>query len=248
MPAPHNLLSFLNTQPTSSQQRDDLISGINSFYLIYAGALVFFMQLGFAMLCAGSIREKNVKNVLLWNLLDSAGGAFGFWSIGYAFAYGGDDDTSTRKTFIGNTGFFLMGDTDMEFWFFQFAFACALSSIVAGTIAERCKMTAYLCYSIFLCGFVYPVCAHSVWSANGWISAFAKNPLWGTGAIDLAGSGPVHMCGGVAALVMAIVLGPRRGRFYDDDGVALEEPKPMGPHSVALQFLGTFALWFGWYG
>ena len=95
-------------------QREDLILGINSFYLIYAGALVFFMQLGFAMLCAGSIREKNVKNVLLWNLLDSAGGAFGFWSIGYAFAYGGDDSNSSVKTFIGNTGFFLTGDTDME--------------------------------------------------------------------------------------------------------------------------------------
>ncbi len=103
------------------------------------------MQLGFAMLCAGSIREKNVKNVLLWNLLDSAGGAFGFWSIGYALAYGGDDPTSTRRTFMGNAGFFLTGDTDMEFWFFQFAFACALSSIVAGTIAERCQMMVSVC-------------------------------------------------------------------------------------------------------
>lgn len=233
---------------TAQQQRDDLISGVNSFYLIFAGALVFFMQLGFAMLCAGSIRQKNVKNVLLWNLLDSAGGAFGFWSIGYAFAYGGDDPTSSQKTFIGNSGFFLTGNTDMEFWFFQFAFACALSSIVAGTIAERSQMMAYLCYSIFLCGFVYPVCAHAFWSANGFLSAFAMDPLWGTGVIDLAGSGPVHMCGGVAALVMAIVLGPRKGRFYDDDGNVLEEPKEMGPHSVALQFLGTFALWFGWYG
>lgn len=119
--------------------------------------------------------------------------------------------------------------------FFQFAFACALSSIVAGTIAERCKMAAYLCYSIFLCGFVYPVCAHSFWSVNGFLSPFATDPLWGSGALDLAGSGPVHMCGGVAALCMAVVLGPRLGRFYDDDGIALEEPKAMGPHSVSLQ-------------
>jgi len=205
------------------------------------------MQAGFAMLCAGSIREKNVKNVLLWNLLDSAGGAFGFWATGYAFAYGGDDPDK-GKTFIGNTGFFLSNDVDLEFWFFQFAFACAVSSIVAGTIAERCKMTAYLCYSIFLCGFVYPVAAHSFWSVNGFLSAFATDPLWGTGVIDLAGSGPVHMTGGVAALVMALVLGPRKGRFYDEDGVLLDEPKPMGPHSVTLQFLGTFGLWFGWYG
>ena len=92
-------------------------------------------------------------------------------------------------------------------------------------------MTAYLCYSIFLCGFVYPVCAHSFWSVNGFLSPFTAEPLWGSGAIDLAGSGPVHMTGGVAALVMAIILGPRRGRFYDDDGVPLEEPKAMGPHS-----------------
>lgn len=226
---------------------DGLISGVDTFYLLYAGALVFFMQLGFAMLCAGSIREKNVKNVLLWNLLDSAGGAFGFWSVGYAFAYGGDD-IAKGKTFIGNTGFFLTGETPMEVWFFQFAFACALSSIVAGTIAERCKMTAYLCYSIFLCGFIYPVCAHSFWSVNGFLSPTTAEPLWGSGAIDLAGSGPVHMCGGVAALVMGIILGPRKGRFYDEDGVPLEEPKAMGPHSVALQFLGTFGLWFGWYG
>ena len=69
----------LITRCYSSKGRNDISSGLNSFFLIYAGALVFFMQVGFAMLCAGSIREKNVKNVLLWNLLDSAGGAFGFW-------------------------------------------------------------------------------------------------------------------------------------------------------------------------
>lgn len=96
-------------------------------------------------------------------------------------------------------------------------------------------MTAYLCYSMFLSGFLYPVAAHSFWSANGFLSAFAAEPLWGTGVIDLAGSGPVHMTGGVAALVMALILGPRKGRFYDDDGVALDEPKAMGPHSVTLQ-------------
>lgn len=84
-------------------------------------------------------------------------------------------------------------------------------------------------------GFVYPVCAHAFWSSNGFLSAAAAEPLWGSGVIDFAGSGPVHMCGGVAALVMAIILGPRRGRFYDDDGVELEEPKQMGPHSVTLQ-------------
>jgi Amt family ammonium transporter len=116
-------------------QTSNLAGGIDAFYLIFAGALVYFMQTGFAMLCAGSIRAKNVKNVILWNLLDSCGGGLAFWSVGYAFAYGGDDDGS--KTFVGNAGFFLKGDNiRMENWFFQFAFACALSSIVAGTVRQ----------------------------------------------------------------------------------------------------------------
>ncbi len=206
------------------------------------------MQTGFAMLCTGSIRAKNVKNVILWNLLDSCGGGLAFWACGYAFAYGGDDEEGD-KTFIGNAGFFLKGDDiRLENWFFQFAFACALSSIVAGTIAERTQMKAYLLYSVFLVGFAYPVVAHAFWSTNGWLSTTASDPLWGSGAIDLAGSGPVHMTGGVTALVAAIILGPRIGRFHDRDGNLLEEPAEFAPHSVALQFLGTFCLWFGWYG
>lgn len=237
---------------THSQTResgvDSLANGVDTFYLIFAGALVYFMQTGFAMLCAGSIRAKNVKNVILWNLLDSCGGGLAFWAVGYAFAYGGDDPTGD-PTFIGNRGFFLAnGEIELHNWFFQFAFACALSSIVAGTIAERTQMIAYLCYSTFLVGFVYPVVAHSFWSVNGFLSAGAKDPLWGSGAIDLAGSGPVHMTGGVCALVAAIILGPRRGRFHDADGNPLEVPNDFAPHSVALQFLGTFCLWFGWYG
>lgn len=152
------------------------------------------MQTGFAMLCAGSIRAKNVKNVILWNLLDSCGGGLAFWAVGYAFAYGGDDENGD-KTFIGSSNFFLRDGVDFEQWFFQFAFACALSSIVAGTIAERTKMTAYLLYSVFLVGFVYPVVAHAFWSPNGFLSNTAVDPLWGSGAIDLAGSGPVHMTG-----------------------------------------------------
>jgi Amt family ammonium transporter len=228
------------------QATNSLASGVDTFYLIFAGALVYFMQTGFAMLCAGSIRAKNVKNVILWNMLDSCGGGLAFYVCGYAFAYGGQDDGP--NTFIGNTNFFLMGDIDYENWFFQFAFACALSSIVAGTIAERTQMVAYLLYSVFLVGFVYPVVAHAFWSSNGFLSNTSSDKLWDSGAIDLAGSGPVHMTGGVCALAAAIVLGPRRGRFHDSDGNILEVPHDFPPHSVALQFLGTFCLWFGWYG
>jgi ammonia channel protein AmtB len=91
------------------------------------------------------------------SVVDSCGGGIAFWAVGYAFAYGGDEQGGP-KTFVGTMDFLLMNDiTNWAFWFFQFTFACAVSSIVAGTVAERCKMTAYLFYSFFLVGFVYPV-------------------------------------------------------------------------------------------
>lgn len=109
-------------------------------------------------------------------------------------------------------------------------------------------MSAYICYSSFLTGFVYPVVVHSTWNGYGFLSTFNVDPFLGIGVIDFAGSGVVHMVGGVTALAAAIVLGPRRGRFYDYDGNPLAEPQAFPPHSVALQILGTFLLWFGWYG
>jgi Amt family ammonium transporter len=167
---------------------------------------------------------------------------------GYAFAYGGDGVETSEWTFIGKENFFLMGDINHAYWFFQFAFACALSSIVAGTIAERTQMKGYLLYSFFLVGFAYPVVAHAFWSTNGFLANVNSEPLWGSGAIDFAGSGPVHMMGGLTALMAAIVLGPRLGRFYDEDGILLETPAEIPGHSTPLAMLGTFALWFGWYG
>jgi len=228
----------------------ELSDGMNTFFLLFSGALVFLMQAGFAMLCAGSVRQKNVKNIMLKNLLDACGGAIGFYTVGYAFAYA--DNASDSKTFIGNKNFLLLSfegsGGDWIGWFFQFAFAATAATIVAGTVAERCKMSAYLCYSIFLTGFVYPVVVHSIWSGDGWITAFRDDPWQGVGVVDFAGSGVVHMTGGATALVAAIILGPRKGRFYDEDGNALETPCEMPPHNVALQVLGTFILWFGWFG
>lgn len=225
------------------------------------------------MLCAGSVRQKNVKNILLKNMLDACGGALGFYTVGYALAFGGDQ---TGTTFVGNADFALRNfEGNTAFWFFQFAFAATAATIVAGTVAERCKMAAYLCYSVFLSGFVYPVIVHSIWDDNGMLTAFRSDPFRGVGCIDFAGSGKlngfvsflcetfilrllnhilsmpvnlagvVHLVGGLTALVAAIVLGPRKGRFYDDDGNPLEEPVTFPPHSVALQVLGTFILWFG---
>lgn len=227
----------------------EVASGLDVFYLLFAGAMVFFMQSGFAMLCAGSIRQKNVKNIMLKNILDACGGALGFWSVGYAFAYGGSD--ADKKGFIGSSNFFLMDASsggDYIGWFFQFAFAATAATIVAGTVAERCKFEAYLCYSLALTGFVYPVVVYSIWSSSGFLTAFNNDPFLGCGMHDFAGSGVVHMTGGATALVAAKVLGPRIGRFYDADGNELPEPHSFPPHSVALQVLGTFVLWVGWYG
>lgn len=209
--------------------------------------MIFFMQCGFAMLCAGSVRQKNVKNIMLKNILDAVGGALGFWSVGFAFAY-------ESGSFIGEGGsrFFLNNYDDYIDFFFQFTFAATAATIVAGTVAERCKMTAYLCYSLFLTAFVYPIVVHAIWNTDGFLTALkaddTQENLFGIGMIDFAGSGVVHMTGGVTALVAAVILGPRLGRFYDESGQPLETPNTFPPHSVALQVLGTFILWFGWYG
>ena len=216
------------------KQHADFSSGLDTFFLIYAASLVFFMQAGFAMLCAGAVQKKNVQNTMLKNLLDACGAALGFYSVGYAFAYGGSEPGG-QTSFIGNTNFFLMGVDDYVFWLFQFAFAATSATIVAGTLAERCQMAAYLCYSVMLSGFVYPVIVHAVWSYTGFLSPYSTSPLFGVGMIDFAGSGVVHMTGGITAFIAAQILGARKGRFYDDRGMKLKKPKSFPGHSIALQ-------------
>jgi Amt family ammonium transporter len=224
----------------AATQAADLLSWL----LVIAGALVFFMQAGFAMLCGGCVRQKNLQNTMLKNLLDACGAAIAFYCVGYAFAFGGQNDR-TDITFVGVDNFFSTGEVDKAFWFFEYAFSAASVTIVAGTLAERCQMMAYFSYSIFLAGFVYPVVVHSIWSNNGFLSAFSADPFWGVGCIDFAGSGVVHLTGGATALVATYILGPREGRFYDDSGEPLATPKPFPGHSKALQLMGTMILWFG---
>jgi len=232
---------------------DEVVSGLDTFFLLFAGAAVFLMQAGFAMLCAGSVRSKNVKNIMLKNLLDACGGALGFFLLGFGIAYGRSDSTTATTLFLGNDAFLLLnfrdGYGELITWFFQFAFAATAATIVAGTVAERCKMVAYFLYSLFLTMFVYPVVVHSTWASDGFISAFnGDDLLFDQGVIDFAGSGVVHLTGGATALIAAIVLGPRKGRFHDEEGNKLDVPNEMPGHSSALQVLGTFILWFGWYG
>lgn len=220
------------------QELDDIKADIDTQFLLTSGYLVFIMQAGFAMLEAGSVRAKNTINVLLKNVLDACVGAIFWYLLGFAFAYGED-----AGGFIGSDDFALSRSNDFATWFFQWAFAATTATIVSGAVAERTKFVAYICYSIFLTSFVYPVVVHWVWATDGWISAFNPDIFNSTGMVDFAGSGVVHMVGGWAGLCGAFMVGPRIGRF-DENG----EPVPIKGHSVTLQVLGTFFLWYGWYG
>lgn len=176
-------------------------------FTLLSAYLVFFMQAGFAMLSAGSVRAKNAKNIILYNLLDACCGCIAWYATGYAFAYG-DPTASTNGTypyttpFIGHTYFFQIGLPRTEYvsWFFQFTFAATSATIVSGAVAERCKFESYICYNFMLVAFVYPVVAHWVWSPFGWMSAL-RTPtttsggytlLFGSGVYDFAGDGPVR--------------------------------------------------------
>lgn len=217
-------------------------TGLNVAFVLFSGYLVFVMQLGFAALTAGSVRAKNTKNVLVKNLLDAVVGALFYYLFGYAWAYGAE-----ANGFIGYRNFALAhvpAEASFESWFFQWAFAATAATIVSGAVAERTSFYAYLGYAAFLVGWVYPVVSHWIWDPRGWLSAFKPSDwLFGSGAIDFAGSGVVHMVGGFSGLCGAWVVGPRIGRF-DADG----KPRPMPGHSAALCTIGTFVLWFGWYG
>lgn len=201
------------------------------------------MQLGFAMLCAGSVRAKNTMNIMLTNVLDAAAGGLFYYLFGFAFAFGGPSNG-----FIGDHNFglnnFPSETFDFSYFLYQWCFAIAAAGITSGSIAERTQFVAYLIYSSFLTGFVYPIVSHWFWSGDGWASASrSDNLLFGSGVIDFAGSGVVHMVGGIAGLWGAIIVGPRIGRF-DHNG----KPAVMRGHSGTLVVLGTFLLWFGWYG
>ena len=217
---------------------------INTVYLLFSAYLVFVMQLGFAMLCAGSVRAKNALNIMLTNVVDAVVGSISYYLFGFAFAFG---DGSNSNPFIGTNFFALFNipntSYDYSFFLYQWAFAIAVAGITSGSIAERTQFTSYLIFSFFLTGFVYPIVAHWVWSSSGWLSPSSSDLLLGSGAIDFAGSGVVHLVGGIAGFWGSFIEGPRVGRFD-----AFGKPIQMRGHNATLVVLGTFLLWFGWFG
>ncbi|URD80137.1 Ammonium transporter [Musa troglodytarum] len=217
---------------------------IDSTYLLFSAYLVFSMQLGFAMLCAGSVRAKNTMNIMLTNVLDAAAGGLFYYLFGFAFAFGGPSNGFIGKHFFGLKEV-PQPSFDYSNFLYQWAFAIAppVSPPAPSPSAPSSWPTSF--YSSFLTGF-YPVVSHWFWSGDGWAAA-ARNSgeslLFGTGVIDFAGSGVVHMVGGIAGLWGALIEGPRIGRF-DHAGRSVN----LRGHSATLVVLGTFLLWFGWYG
>lgn len=215
---------------------------INAVFVMQSGFLVFFMHCGFAMLSIGCVRAKFAKHISMLILADACASGIAFYLFGYAFAYGVGND------FIGKENFALDGLTldSMYSFFFQWTFAATACTIVSGALAERAKFESYVMYSFFMAAWVYPIIVRASWSGYSWLGAFRTEGgrlLFGTGSIDFAGSGVVHMTGGVAALVGCAILGPRLGRFRAD-GTAVE----YAAHNYSLFLLGVMILWFGWYG
>ena len=211
---------------------DAIASSMDMIWLTLAAALVFFMQAGFAMVEIGLTRPKNAGNIIMKNLMDFSGGAIIFWVVGWALMYG-----NAYGGFGSNT--FLMSDDPsvLRDWIFQVVFAATAATIVSGAMAERTKFNAYLIYSVVISGIIYPIFGSFTWG-GGFLAEM--------GFHDFAGSTIVHSVGGWAALMGAIILGPRIGKYIKKDGKI--EVKAIPGHNLPLAALGVFILWFGWFG
>lgn len=210
---------------------------VDYVWVLVCGFLVFFMQAGFAMVETGFCRAKNATNLMAKNTIDFVIASLFFMAFGFAIMMGQD-----YKGLFGTTGWFLRGsDYDVGrylMFFWQLVFAGTAATIVSGAVAERLKFKAYFLYSIAVSAVIYPLYGHWVWG-GGWLS---KLPF-GAGHVDFAGSGVVHTIGGFVGLAGALMLGPRFGKFTKDG-----KPRAIPGHSITLAALGTFILWFGWFG
>ena len=218
------------------------------FWFLIGAALVFWMQAGFAMVETGFTRAKNAGNIIMKNLMDFCIGTVVFSLLGYTLMMGED------------ALFGLVGLPNMDLWFhfkefiaspadgsftgastfvFNLVFCATTATIVSGAMAERTKFSAYCIYSAVISLFVYPIEAHWIWG-GGWLSTL--------GFHDYAGSCAIHMVGGIAALVGAIFLGPRIGKYVKDASGKVTKVNAIPGHSITLGALGVFILWLGWYG
>ena len=214
-------------------------SAVNTIWVLVGAALVFFMQAGFAMVEAGFTRAKNAGNIIMKNLMDFCIGTPVFWLVGFGIMFGAGNGFFGRIGGIASEGNYgtAMTPDGVPFWaflIFQTVFCATAATIVSGAMAERTKFLSYCIYSLIISLVVYPVSGHWIWG-GGWLSEL--------GFHDFAGSAAVHMVGGVAAFIGALILGPRIGK-YDKDG----KPKAIPGHNLTIGALGVFILWFCWFG
>lgn len=216
----------------------------NSLSFLVHGFIVMLMAAGFCMLEVGLVRSKNAtvqstKNIGLYSIAGLMYGLIGYNLMymdvnGYigSFAFWAPDDSAviTEEGFVGNSS----GYSSSSDWFFQMVFVAAAASIVSGAVAERVKLTTFLVFSAILTGLIYPIQGSWTWG-GGWLSEM--------GFSDFAGSTIVHSVGGWAALTGAIIIGARKGKFGADGSI-----RPMPGSNLPMATIGTFVLWFGWFG
>lgn len=227
------LLLLFTTRTVFAQDGAAVADPVDTVWVLVAAFLVFFMQAGFGFLEAGFVRSKNVVNIMAENLMDTTMTTVGFIIAGFGLMFG------AGNAFFGTEWFYLIGLPDvypgltiptLAFFFFQFAFCAAASTIASGLMAERTNFKADLAYS-FLAGlFIYPIFGHWVWG-GGWLAEL--------GYLDFAGSSVVHLVGAYIGLAGTIMLGKRRDKSFG---------KSIRGHNIPLAALGTFILWLGWFG
>ena len=241
--------------PVFTQEMADAISNqkvaMDTIWVMIAGFLVFFMNLGFALVESGFARAKNCVNILFKNFVVFAVSSLAFYVIGFGlmfgdgnplfgtsglwFAAGADSSPATGDLYQGV--YHALNWTGVPLWakfFFQLVFAGTAATIVSGAVAERIKFKAFLIFTIFLVGVVYPLGGHLIWG-GGWLAS--------KGFLDFAGSTVVHSIGGWAALVGAAMLGARAGKYGPDGKV-----NALPGHNMTSAAMGCLILWFGWFG
>lgn len=212
----------------------ELIFGSTGVWFMIGALLVFFMQCGFAMVETGFTRAKNAGNIIMKNLLDFCIGTVVFSLLGFGLMM--SEDYIAGFIGIPNLNMFTdWANFDWNSFVFQLVFCATAATIVSGSMAERTKFSAYCIYSAVISLVIYPIEAGWMWNSQGWLAQL--------GAIDFAGSIVIHMVGGVTALIGAMILGPRIGKYGKDGKV-----NAIPGHSITLGALGVFILWFAWYG